>query len=252
MQRLKDLIQSAGTVLAFTGAGVSTLSGIRDFRGRNGFYNSQWEGIEVEDILSIDLFDRDPATFYRWAREFVYCLDRYQPSAVHLVLSELERKGYLKGIYTQNIDMLHQKAGSGAVWELHGSPSRHYCRTCNRVYSYNDVAPTVLSGKLPFCSICGTVVKPSIVLYGETLDTQLVDQAYQDMAKADVLLVLGSSLTVQPAASLPMAAYYHGGKIVIINAQPTSMDRYAKLRYDDLQTVFDALLPWAIDLEPKV
>ena len=151
--------------------------------------------------------------------------------------------GLLRGVYTQNIDLLHQQAGSRHVYELHGSPARHHCLKCRKQFGYAEIAPLVLAGKVPRCG-CGGLVKPDIVFYGENLDEALLNQAFADMEKAELVLVLGSSLTVQPAASLPMAANYGGGKIVIVNAQPTPLDRYAALRYDDLQSVFEELENW--------
>lgn len=241
MNKLISLLAKSKNTVVFTGAGVSTLSGIRDFRGVGGFYSADWDGMEVEDILSLDFFMSDPTLFYRWAREFLYTLEQYTPSVVHTVLATLEQEGVIRGVYTQNIDMLHQRAGSTHVWEIHGSPASHHCLGCGAQSFYAEIAPRVLKGEVPFCSICNGVIKPDVVFYGEQLKAKLLDQAYQDMARADLVLVLGSSLTVQPAASLPMATYYHGGKIVIVNSQETPLDKYAKLRFYDLKEVFSAL-----------
>ena len=244
IETLKQLISASRHTVVFTGAGVSTLSGIRDFRGTGGFYSSSYQGVQVEDLLSIDLFLHDPSLFYTWAREFVYGLDAYQPSVVHDVLATMEKRNLIHAVYTQNIDMLHQRAGSNRVWEIHGSPASHRCLSCGSQAAYADVASVVQEGRVPLCSICGGVLKPNIVFYGEQLDNRLLDQAYRDMATSDLVLVLGSSLTVQPAASLPMAAYYHGGKIVIINAQDTPLDKYARVRLRDLRATFTDLERW--------
>lgn len=241
---LKKLITESKHTVAFTGAGVSTLSGIRDFRGTGGFYTGSYHGKQVEDLLSLDLFHHDPSLFYGWAREFVYVLDTFQPSVVHRVLSTMEKKKLLSGLYTQNIDVLHHKAGSERVWEIHGSPMTHHCLSCGTMATYEEVAPTVQLHQVPHCSACGGILKPDIVFYGEQLDSALLDRAYREMGKADLVLVLGSSLTVQPAASLPMATYYHGGKIVIVNAQETPLDKYAKLRFHDLRETFLELESW--------
>lgn len=241
---LKQLLQGSKRTVAFTGAGVSTLSGIRDFRGTGGFYTSQWHGMYVEDLLSLDTFQTDPSLFYGWAREFLYRLDQYQPSIVHTVLSNMEQRGMITDVYTQNIDMLHQKAGTGKVWEIHGSPYSHHCTACGGSASYAEVASIVQEGGIPRCLVCGGVMKPDIVFYGEQLEPTLLDQAYRDMANADLVLVLGSSLTVQPAASLPMATYYHGGRLVIVNSQETPLDKYAKIRLYDLQETFTELDRW--------
>ncbi|PWM87753.1 MAG: NAD-dependent deacetylase [Lentisphaerae bacterium] len=242
-EELKQMLQESRRTLAFTGAGISTLSGIRDFRGKNGVYLEPWHGKSVEEILSPDCFLAEPALFYGWAAEFLYRLEEFHPAAVHRALAGLEQSGLLRGVYTQNIDLLHQQAGSRHVYELHGSPARHHCLKCRKQFGYAEIAPLVLAGKVPRCG-CGGLVKPDIVFYGENLDEALLNQAFADMEKAELVLVLGSSLTVQPAASLPMAANYGGGKIVIVNAQPTPLDRYAALRYDDLQSVFEELENW--------
>lgn len=241
---LKQLLQTAKHIEVFTGAGVSTLSGIRDFRGTGGVYTSNWHGLNVEDLLSLHVFHNDPSQFYGWAREFLYRLNDFHPSIVHTVLAKMESKGLIRGVYTQNIDQLHQKGGSKHVWEIHGSPESHTCLSCGLKATYNEVVRDVLAYRVPRCDACGGVLKPNIVFYGEQLNGILLDRAYRDMAAADVVLILGSSLTVQPAASLPMATYYHGGKIVIVNSQPTPLDKYAKVRLNDLKETFSELDAW--------
>jgi NAD-dependent deacetylase len=241
MDKLISLMENSKKTLVFTGAGVSTLSGIRDFRGRGGFYTSDYEGLAVEDILSIDYFLRDPSIFYRWAGEFLYTLDDFEPSVVHTTLAKLEERGLIEAVYTQNIDLLHQKGGSKKVYEIHGSPANHHCLACKTAMSYAEVAPLVSKGELPHCPNCGKVVKPDVIFYGEGLDPQLLEQAAQDMAECDLIVVLGSSLTVQPAASFPMITHSNGGKIVIVNQQATPLDHYATLRYHDLGELFTDL-----------
>ncbi len=242
-EELKKLLLSSQRTLAFTGAGVSTLSGIRDFRGKDGVYLQPWHGKSVEEILSLDCFLDQPELFYGWAREFIYRLDEFKPAAVHRALASLEHAGMLKGVYTQNIDLLHQKAGSHQVFELHGSPAQHHCLKCRKAYSYQDIAPIALAGKVPYCD-CQGLIKPDIVFYGENLNSQLLEQAFKQIGRTDLLLVLGSSLTVQPAASLPLATRRGGGKIVIVNAQPTPIDQYAELHFNDLKEVFEELESW--------
>lgn len=241
MQELFQLLQQSHHTVAFTGAGISTLSGIRDFRGKNGVYLEPWHGRQVEEILSLSCFREDPSLFYRWAEEFIYRLDEFRPAAVHRVLAKLEAAGLLTSIYTQNIDLLHQKAGSHRVYELHGSPAHHHCLRCRREFAYDLIAPRVLAGETPHCDACGGIIKPDIVFYEENLDEALLNQAFEEFYCADLVLVLGSSLTVQPAASLPLATHRGGGKIVIVNAQPTPLDRMAELKFDDLATVFEEL-----------
>lgn len=244
LDSLKLLLQSAKHIEVFTGAGVSTLSGIRDFRGTGGFYTASWHGLSVEDLLSLHVFRDDPSLFYGWAREFLYRLEDFKPSIVHTALAKMEKKKMIRGVYTQNIDQLHQRGGCNHVWEIHGSPESHTCLDCGMKSSYADVVDEVLANQVPRCKSCGGVLKPDIVFYGEHLDGRLLDRAYRDMAAADVVLILGSSLTVQPAASLPMATYYHGGKIVIVNSQETPLDKYAKVRLYDLHETFSELDEW--------
>ena len=238
LEQLAVLIRTAKHMTAFTGAGVSTLSGIRDFRGVNGVYRQPWHGRSVEDILSLDTFREEPELFYSWACEFVYCLERFEPSVVHKVLAKLESLQLLKSLYTQNIDLLHTKAGSRNVYEIHGSPAMHHCLKCGLRYTYAEISPTVLGGKVPRCERCGGLIKPDIVFYGENLDESLLNKGFTEFENSDLVLVLGSSLTVQPAASLPMAAKYGGADIVIVNNQPTSLDSSAVMTFDDLEEVF--------------
>lgn len=244
LDELLDLVKRSRSTVVLTGAGVSTLSGIPDFRGEHGIYRADFNGMAVEEILSRDCFLADPSIFYRWAQQFVYRLEDFHPSIVHTTLAKMEQKGLIEGVYTQNIDMLHQKGGSRKVWELHGSPETHHCLSCSFALSYEKVKPIVLAHHIPRCPRCSSVVKPDIVFYGDDLDVKLLDQAYRDMGKADLLLVLGSSLTVQPVASLPLATYYHGGKIVIVNAQATPLDKQANLIFRDLQETFHKLDAW--------
>lgn len=240
LSRLTDLIRSSRRTVAFTGAGISTLSGIRDFRGRNGVYLEPWHGRNVEEILSLEVFRSEPDLFYRWAEQFIYRLDDFHPAAVHRVLAAMESVGALQSVYTQNIDLLHQRAGSRRVYELHGSPARHHCLSCGAEFSYRQIAPRVMAGETPHCG-CGGLIKPDIVFYGEALDAALLEQADRELAAVDLTLVLGSSLTVYPAAALPYRTLEGGGKVVIVNADPTPLDRQAELKFDDLELVFSAL-----------
>ena len=234
-------LKKARNPMAFTGAGVSTLSGIRDFRGKNGVYNEPWQGMNVEEILSLDCFLEHPEYFYGWAREFVYRLDRFQPGPPHLLLAELEKRGLLKEIFTQNIDLLHQRAGSRNVCEIHGSPAENICLRCGKTFPYEDVAPEIMEGAIPHCS-CGGLIKPKIIFYGENLNEATLDHAFDAMKSCDFLLVMGSSLTVQPAASMPAAAIRAGATLVIVNDMPTPLDPYAKFRFADLGTFSEGLM----------
>jgi NAD-dependent deacetylase len=252
MTILKSLILNSRKMTVFTGAGVSTLSGIPDFRGKNGIYNGSWQGMAVEQILNISFFERHPEIFYQWAREIWYHLEDYKPNIVHTTLAKLEQMGFVSGLYTQNIDMLHKKAGSRKVYEVHGSAEHHYCHTCHKHYSYDEIAPLVREGIVPHCSQCGGIVKPDIVFYGENLDPLILSRAYEQFSHTDLCLVLGSSLTVNPAASFPHYATSSGAPLVIINAQKTSQDGGATVRFSDLEQTCKALDSWLDTIKPRI
>ena len=234
--QLFALIKEAKHCVALTGAGVSTLSGIRDFRGKNGLYKD----MDAEKIFDIAYFKKDPSFYYKHAGSFIYNLNEKEASIVHIVLGELERQGYLKALITQNIDLLHQKGGSKNVIEIHGSPKNHYCLRCDGVsVGYEEVAEIVSKGEMPKCPKCGAVLKPEITFFGEGLPALALKQAISESQKADLMLVLGTSLTVFPAASMPEYTLSKGGKIVIVNDMATPLDREATLRFNDLAAVFE-------------
>lgn len=237
MERLQQLINNAAYGVAFTGAGISTLAGIRDFRGKNGIYRS--DDMDADKIFSYSYFRRHPEYFYTHARNFIYNLDAKTPALVHTELARLEKIGKIKAVITQNIDMLHQKAGSKNVIEVHGSPSCHHCLQCGRQYTFTEVIAMLNTVTVPYCS-CGGLIKPDIVFFEEQLDENAIRRAVAEASKADLLLVLGSTLVVQPAASLPLYTHRNGGKIVIVNDAPTPLDYLAEARYPDLELVFNA------------
>lgn len=242
LDKLVKLIKESHKTVVFTGAGVSTLSGIPDFRGKHGVYNSPWQGLAVEDILSLDYFYTNPGIFYKWAEEVWYHLEEYNPNIVHTTLAKMEEKGYLpSGIFTQNIDFLHQRAGSKRVFELHGSAKHSYCTNCHAFFTYNEIAPIVRKGEIPHCPHCKGLIKPDIVFYGENLDSSVLKRADIAFSQADLALVLGSSLTVYPAAYYPGFTAQAGGKVVIVNAQSTGQDAIVSLAFRDLEQVFTAL-----------
>lgn len=239
MKRLLEALKSANTVAAMTGAGISTLCGISDFRGPQGLYKNP----DAERIFDIDWFDRDPSIYYRGCRELVYGLGEYKPGPVHKALKKLEDLGKLDGIITQNIDMLHQKAGSANVYEVHGSPLMHHCRMCGAAAGFDEIMAMIAAhggiGALgepyvPRCK-CSAAFKPDITFFGEALPEEAFRQAQELAIRADVMLVLGTSLTVFPAAGLPRLTLQRGGKVFIVNAQPTPLDEYAEARYESLQ-----------------
>ena len=238
MERLFKAIEDATCVAAMTGAGVSTLCGIPDFRGPQGLYKNP----DAERIFDIDWFDRDPSIYYRGCRELVYGLDRFRPGPVHLALKRLEERGRLDGIITQNIDMLHQKAGSSKVYEVHGSPILHHCRRCGDEKTFAEIEALIDQGGgrerlgdpfVPRCA-CGGAYKPDITFFGEALPEEAFRRSQELAMRADVMLVLGTSLTVYPAAGLPRLTLQRGGKVFIVNAQATPLDDLAVARYGDL------------------
>ena len=236
--KLFTKITSARHCVALTGAGVSTLSGIRDFRGKNGLYND----MDAQKIFDIDYFHEDPSFYYKAAGSFIYNIDEKEPSIVHIVLAELERAGFLKALITQNIDLLHQKGGSRQVIEIHGSPSVHYCLRCAGVrMDFKEAAALVKAGNLPKCPSCGKVLKPAITFFGESLPIDALRSAESHAQSADLMLVLGTSLTVYPASGLPESTLRRGGKIVIVNNMETPLDYQAVMRFDDLGEVFEGL-----------
>jgi NAD-dependent deacetylase len=238
IKTLFDRIKAAKHCVALTGAGVSTLSGIRDFRGKNGLYND----MDAEKMFDIDYFEQDPSFYYKTAGSFIYNVDERPASIVHTMLGELEKRGLVKAVITQNIDLLHQKGGSKRVIEVHGSPEPHYCLSCSGVrMSFKEAADIVNSGGLPRCPKCGKVLKPAITFFGERLPVNALRDAESEASSADLMLVLGTSLTVYPAAGIPESTLRHGGKIVIVNNMPTPLDSYADMRFTELEPVFEGL-----------
>jgi NAD-dependent deacetylase len=225
--------------VALTGAGVSVLSGIRDFRGKNGLYAKPDTDFPPELMFDLERFEQDPSLFYRYAGPFVYTVHEKEPSVVHTVLAELERRGFLKAVITQNIDMLHQKAGSRRVIEVHGSPRIHYCLLCPGVrMGYEEAAALVQAGGMPRCPHCGRVLKPAVTFFGEALPLDARREAETEAQDADVLLVLGTSLTVRPVADIPHTTLRCGGVLAIVNETPTPLDENAVFRAEDLGGVF--------------
>lgn len=209
VQQLQQKINAAHRIVFFGGAGVSTESGIPDFRSQDGLYHQQYD-VPPETILSRTYFDRHPAEFYRFYRNKMICLTA-KPNAAHKKLAELEQAGRLLAVVTQNIDGLHQMAGSHKVLELHGSVLRNYCERCGKFYGVDAI---LHSTGVPKCS-CGGDIKPDVVLYEESLDMQMMEQALEYISRADMLIIGGTSLVVYPAAGL--VQYYRGHKLVVIN-----------------------------------
>lgn len=221
IELLDEIIRDTDNIVFFGGAGVSTESGIPDFRSVDGLYNQKYD-YPPETILSHTFYRRHTAEFYRFYRDKMLCLDA-KPNAAHLKLVEWEKKGKLKAVVTQNIDGLHQAAGSRVVLELHGSVLRNYCENCGKSY---DAEYILNSEGVPECS-CGGSIKPDVVLYEEGLNQNTLQQAVHYISKADVLIIGGTSLAVYPAAGL--IDYYNGNKLILINKTPTPRDGAADL-----------------------
>lgn len=221
IERLRGWIAQSDNVVFFGGAGVSTESGIPDFRSVDGLYNQKWK-YPPETILSRSFFNRDPDEYYRFHHEKLV-IDNVRPNRAHLRLAELEREGKLRAVVTQNIDGLHQLAGSRNVLELHGSILRAYCTRCKKPYPAEDMNNCV---GVPRCS-CGGVVRPDIVLYEEPLDQRVMEDAIKAISQAEVLIIGGTSLGVYPAAGL--INYYHGSKLALVNLSETPYDDCADI-----------------------
>lgn len=221
VQTLQRWIDESRSIVFFGGAGVSTESGIPDFRSVDGLYNQKY-AYPPEEILSRTFFDRRPEEFYRFYRDKMLCLTA-RPNPAHRKLAQLEAAGRLRSIVTQNIDGLHQLAGSKRVWELHGSVHRNHCMRCGKSYPAQWVLD---STGVPKCD-CGGIVKPDVVLYEEGLDEEVLSGAVQAIRKADTLIIGGTSLVVYPAAGL--IRYFRGDHLVVINMQPTGADAQADL-----------------------
>ena len=225
MDKLKEIINGAKWIVFFGGAGVSTESGIPDFRSADGLYHQKYD-YPPEEILSHTFFMRKPEEFFRFYRDKMLCLTA-KPNKAHLKLAQWEKEGKLRSVVTQNIDGLHQAAGSVRVHELHGSVLRNHCMKCGKFYGVEKIAQ---SEGVPTCE-CGGIIKPDVVLYEEALPEDTVMQALEDIRSADVLIVAGTSLTVYPAASY--IRYFGGDHMILINRDATPYDHTADLVIHD-------------------
>ena len=225
IEQLKSWIGESKKIVFFGGAGISTESGIPDFRSVDGLYNQKYDR-SPEEILSHSFYMRYPDEFFRFYRDKMLYLDA-KPNKGHLALAKLEEMGKLTAVVTQNIDCLHQKAGNKVVYELHGSVLRNYCQRCGKFYSAQDIQK---SQGIPTCE-CGGRIKPDVVLYEESLDQKTMEGAIRAIKEADMLIVGGTSLAVYPAAGL--IHYYQGSHLVLINKTATPMDSRADLCIQD-------------------
>ena len=223
MNALKHLIDKANKIVFLGGAGLSTESGIPDFRSSDGVFKAvKAYGVPPETLLSIDFFEDYPEIFYDYYKKFLI-YPNAQPNKAHRALAKLEADGKLNAVVTQNIDGLHQKAGSKHVCELHGSVYRNHCTRCRRSYSLDQIM--AMDG-VPMCE-CGGIIKPDVVLYGEGLDNSVVVDAIRSIREADTMIVGGTSLAVYPAAGL--IDYFRGDNLIVINLSPTPRDREATI-----------------------
>lgn len=226
IKKFSQWVAESSNIVFFGGAGVSTESNIPDFRSVDGLYNQKYK-YPPETILSHSFFVSNTGEFYRYYRDKMLILDA-KPNAAHLKLAQLENEGKLKAIVTQNIDGLHQAAGSTVVYELHGSVHRNYCTRCGKFFGPEYIAE---SEGIPRCDSCSSLVKPDVVLYEESLDSDVVSGAITAIRNADMLIVGGTSLVVYPAAGL--IDYYRGNKLVLINKSSTARDSIADLVIND-------------------
>ena len=221
IQQLKQLVKKSNNIVFFGGAGVSTESGIPDFRSKDGLYHQKYD-YRPEEILSHTFFIKHTEEFYKFYKDKMNSL-KYEPNITHIKLAQLESKGKLKAIITQNIDGLHQKAGAKNVYELHGSVLRNYCMKCKKFY---DAEYVFNSKGIPTCT-CGGIIKPDVVLYEEGLDENTLEKSIISIINADLLIVAGTSLTVYPASGL--INYFRGKNLVLINRDATPFDNRANL-----------------------
>jgi NAD-dependent deacetylase len=238
--KLQEMIDESQKIVFFGGAGVSTESGIPDFRSQDGLYKQKWK-YPPETIISRTFFDANPKEFYRFYREKLIIKDA-KPNITHLKLAELEAAGKLSAIVTQNIDGLHQKAGSKKVFELHGSTLRNFCMNCGKPYDEDFILQSKDSpDTLPHCTECGGLIKPDVVLYEEGLDDGIVNGALEAISQADMLIIGGTSLVVYPAAGF--IRYFAGDHLVMINKTETQADNMADLViHEKLGQVFEQIV----------
>ncbi|MCS6834684.1 MAG: NAD-dependent deacylase [Anaerolineae bacterium] len=235
------LIQAAQRIVAFTGAGISTPSGIPDFRSPT---SGLWTHADPMSVASIFGFRQNPQAFYDWVRPLARTILAAQPNAAHLALTRLEALGKLHSVITQNIDMLHHRAGNQQVYELHGHLREATCIQCFKLYSAQTILGRYMhDGVVPLCQECGGVLKPNVILFGEQLPIRQLQGAQDAAKKADLMIVIGSSLEVAPASDLPWLTKRSGGKLIIVNFEVTHLDEVADLViHDDASLVLPAIL----------
>jgi NAD-dependent deacetylase len=221
------LIKNAHHVVAFTGAGISTSSGVPDFRSIG---TGLWEKNDPMEVATLSTFRTHPQVFFNWLKPLAKSIYQAVPNAAHHALAALEQKGYLKSIITQNIDCLHQKAGTKTIYEVHGSLDMMHCLKCGGKYpSERYITAFIERSELPYCDFCHQLLKPGIVLFEEMLPQSVWDQALHECECADVIIIIGSSLEVSPANQLPLSGFRHGAHLIINNYTPTFLDEDARV-----------------------
>lgn len=243
VEKLAELIKESRSTVALTGAGISVPSGISDFRSPG---TGIWENVDPMEVANIDVFRRDPKRFWSFYRPRFNMLEEKEPNPAHTALAELEDRGMLKGVITQNIDRLHKKAGSKKVVEVHGTVETSSCLDCSESYKLEEVEALFDDEEIARCRSCNGSVKPDVVLFGEMLPEEAIFEAQQLARSADLMLCIGSSLVVQPVASLPALTANSGGKIAIITKSETPYDSDAAVRMDgdvaeDMQAVLQLI-----------
>lgn len=231
IQQAAHMLQEARYAVALTGAGISTPSGIPDFRSPN---SGLWETANAIEVASIFGFKRHPQAFYDWIRPLARLLFEAVPNPAHLALARLEQAGYIKSIITQNIDMLHTRAGSQHVYEIHGHLRKATCIECFAEYDAEPIIRQFIEdGQIPRCPACGGILKPNVILFGEQLPVKELFASQQAARRCDLMIVAGSSLEVAPAGDLPLLARQHGARLIIINREKTHVDSAADLLFHE-------------------
>ncbi len=240
LERAAALLRRSRSAVALTGAGISTPSGIPDFRSpRTGL----WQDVDAFEVASLSGFRRCPEAFFKWVSPLLHRIVQAQPNPAHYALARLEQAGVITAVITQNIDMLHSRAGTRTLYELHGHLREATCMECFGVFPADEYVERFLrTGDLPYCPMCGGVLKPNVVLFGEDLPVPVLRDAQRAARRCDVMLIAGSSLEIAPASELPMMAHAHGADIIVINYQRTYIDRYAAaVIHDDVAEVLPRL-----------
>lgn len=218
----QEILKDATYVVALTGAGISTPSGIPDFRSP---ISGVWDNVDPMQVASIYAFKHDPQPFFDWIRPLTELTVSAQPNAAHLALAQMEKTGPLKSIITQNIDILHSRAGSQTVYEVHGHLRNATCMGCHQIVDLSPFLPQFIeAGTIPTCTSCGHILKPNVILFGEMLPANVLKKAQQDTLQCDVMIVAGSSLQVEPAGDLPLLAKQTGAKLIFVNFSETHLD----------------------------